>query len=64
MRSSGDTAVTTGHYRSDCACGSQITVERGTEFPTCPKCGAAVAWVYQRSSYIPPKEPPAKKSGT
>jgi len=42
--STGQTCQTSGIYRSDCSCHTQIALSRGERFPPCGGCLRAVNW--------------------
>jgi hypothetical protein len=52
---SGGFAITTGIYRSQCSCRARQEIRRGDEGPSCPACGEATEWAFQKSTYRAPE---------
>ncbi len=51
---SGDVALTTAIYRTECDCHVEKEIARATSVPPCPECRKAVTWVFRRSTFRPP----------
>jgi hypothetical protein len=57
-RKTGDSAIAAGVYHSVCRCRTELTVRKGDRFPECSRCRHEVSWVFTRSVYQQPPQPP------
>jgi hypothetical protein len=48
----GALAMTTGIYRSGCACRAHVELPRAAPAPACPRCERRVDWVFERSTFL------------
>lgn len=50
MATTGQKCTTSGIYRSDCTCHSEMTLAQGKTFPPCSDCKRAVNWTLVRAA--------------
>ena len=59
-RKTGEQSIGAGVYHSECRCRTEIAMRKGETFPDCPRCKAAVGWLFTRSVHHA-APPPASK---
>jgi hypothetical protein len=54
LRRTGESAVASGIYHSNCKCRVEHRVRPGDRFPECPECHRPVTWMFTRSVHEHP----------